>query len=131
MDDKVRDHDLHAPTVGVLLCTGRDEAVVRYALASSAASMAVATYDTLTPEQRAGLPDPAQLSAALSEVLHAADTAPTSSQAASADPEPADPEPADPESTEAESTEADPRGWAQEGLTASRSSRSPGVAISG
>ena len=108
------------------MCTGRDEAVVRYALASSAAPMAVATYDTLTPEQRAGLPDPAQLSAALSEVLHAADTAPTSSQAASADPEPADPE-----STEAESTEADPRGWAQEGLTASRSSRSPGVAISG
>lgn len=85
MDDKVRDHDLHAPTVGVLLCTGRDEAVVRYALASSAAPMAVATYDTLTPEQRAGLPDPAQLSAALSEVLHEAGTAPTSTRPTSAD----------------------------------------------
>ncbi|WP_432507473.1 PDDEXK nuclease domain-containing protein [Kineococcus arenarius] len=69
VDDTVRDTSLHAPTVGILLCTGRDEAVVRYALASAASPVAVATYETLTPEQRAGLPDPAELTAALTDVL--------------------------------------------------------------
>ena len=77
VDDRVRDQSIHAATVGILLCTGRDEAVVRYALASAASPMAVATYDTLTPEQRAGLPDPAQLTAALTDVLHAAAQTPS------------------------------------------------------
>ena len=69
VDDEVRQGDIHAPTVGILLCTGRDEAVVRYSLASAASPLAVATYDTLTPEQQAGLPDPAALTAALHDVM--------------------------------------------------------------
>jgi len=69
VDDRVRDHALHAPTVGILLCTGGEDAVVRYALSAAAAPVAVATYDSLPPEQRAGLPDPAQLTAALDDVL--------------------------------------------------------------
>lgn len=69
VDDRVRDHTVHSPTIGVLLCTGRDEQVVRYALAGASAPLAVATYETLTPEQRRGLPDLEQLTAALSEVL--------------------------------------------------------------
>ncbi|ABS04088.1 PDDEXK nuclease domain-containing protein [Kineococcus radiotolerans] len=75
VDDQVRHHDLHSPTVGILLCTGRDEAVVRYSLASAATPLAVATYDTLTPEQRAGLPGPAALTAALHDVLIRTSTA--------------------------------------------------------
>jgi len=69
VDDRVRDHALHAPTVGILLCTGGEDAVVRYALSAAAAPVAVATYDSLPADQRAGLPDPADLTAALGEVL--------------------------------------------------------------
>lgn len=69
VDDRVRDHSIHAPTVGLLLCTSRDEQVVRYALASASAPLAVATYDTLTPEQRQELPDLERLTAALTDVL--------------------------------------------------------------
>jgi len=42
VDDLLRNPEIHAPTVGILLCQGKDEAIVRYTLASSAASMAVA-----------------------------------------------------------------------------------------
>ena len=63
----------HAPTVGILLCTGRNEAIVRYALSGAGAPVAVATYDTLPPDQRAGLPDPGQLTAALTDALTTSD----------------------------------------------------------
>ncbi|PFG45095.1 putative nuclease of restriction endonuclease-like (RecB) superfamily [Georgenia soli] len=69
VDDRLRDHAIHAPTVGLLLCTSRDEQVVRYALASASAPLAVATYDTLTPEQRQDLPDLEGLTATLTDVL--------------------------------------------------------------
>lgn len=69
IDDRVRNHDVHAPTVGLLLCTGRDEQVVRYALASASAPLAVATYETLTPEQRRELPDLDSLQQALSDAI--------------------------------------------------------------
>ncbi|WP_432562996.1 PDDEXK nuclease domain-containing protein [Kineococcus sp. SYSU DK003] len=67
IDDRLRDEAIHAPTVGILLCKDRDEQVVRYALAGAPAPMAVATYtyDTLPPDQRAGLPDAATLTAAI------------------------------------------------------------------
>lgn len=42
VDDQLRDHAKHAPTVGILLCTGGDEQLVRYALGSSTTPMAVA-----------------------------------------------------------------------------------------
>ncbi|WP_425432715.1 hypothetical protein [Georgenia soli] len=41
----------------MLLCASRDEQVVRYALASASAPLAVATCDTLPPEQRQDPPD--------------------------------------------------------------------------
>lgn len=48
----------HAPTVGLLLCAGRNERVVRYALAGSTSPMAIAgyTYETLPEAERALLP---------------------------------------------------------------------------
>jgi len=69
VDDQMRDAAQHAPTVGILLCTGGDEHLVRYALGASSSPMAVAGYETLTADQRAGLPDPAQLNAVLEETL--------------------------------------------------------------
>ncbi len=68
VEDRLR-RAAHAPTVGILRCTGRNEAIVRYALSGAAAPVAVATYDTLPPDQRAGLPDPDQLTAALTDAL--------------------------------------------------------------
>jgi len=68
VDDRLRRPERHAPTVGILLCTEASrEQVVRYALASTAAPVAVAayTYDTLPPEERAALPDAATLTAAI------------------------------------------------------------------
>ena len=67
VDDRLRRPDRHAPTVGILLCKGRNDTLVRYALAGSPAPLAVAdyTYDTLPPQERGGLPTAAELTAAL------------------------------------------------------------------
>ncbi|GAB3264029.1 hypothetical protein GCM10027586_20040 [Kineococcus gypseus] len=70
VDDKLR-RAQHSPTVGILLVAGRNETLVRYALSSATAPVAVATYDTLPPEQRAGLPDPALLSMELTSEVSA------------------------------------------------------------
>jgi len=57
-----------------LLCKGRSDTLVRYALAGAPAPLAVApaplavadyTYDTLPPQERGGLPTGAELTAAL------------------------------------------------------------------
>lgn len=57
-DDKLRDPDRHDATVGILLCTARNDGVVHYALRSAAAPMAVSTftYDTLPEAERDALP---------------------------------------------------------------------------
>jgi hypothetical protein len=49
VDDLVRDQTIHAPTVGILLCTSRNEQVVRYAISGTNTPLAVAdyTYDAL------------------------------------------------------------------------------------
>jgi len=67
VDDRLRRRDRHAPTVGILLCKGRNDTLVRYALAGAPAALAVAdyTYDTLPPQERGGLPTAAELAAAL------------------------------------------------------------------
>ena len=67
VDDRLRRPDRHAPTFGILLCKGRNDIVVRYALAGSTAPLAVAdcTFDTLPPKERGGLPTAAELAAAL------------------------------------------------------------------
>lgn len=60
VDDRLR-RGPHSPTVGILLCASRNEAVVRYALANNTAPMAVASYTgrPVDPEQ-VSLPLPGQ-----------------------------------------------------------------------
>ncbi len=70
VDDKIRDPSLHAPTVGILLCASRNDAVVRYALGHSTAPMAVANYVATAAEAaQLSLPGPAELEAILSTPL--------------------------------------------------------------
>ena len=70
VDDRMREPDKHQPTIGLLLCTDRDETVVRYALGSSTAPMAVSTYtyDTLPAAERAALPSETEVVRALQSV---------------------------------------------------------------
>ncbi|WP_407671888.1 PDDEXK nuclease domain-containing protein [Oerskovia douganii] len=67
VDDRLRKPDRHSPTVGILLVAGRNEAIVRYALAGASAPLAVAnyTYDNLPPAEQAALPRADQLQAIL------------------------------------------------------------------
>jgi hypothetical protein len=67
VDDQLRDPVRHAPTIGLLLCTGKNEATVRFALASTNAPMAVADYEGLPPDARAVLPSAEELQAAIAE----------------------------------------------------------------
>uniref|UniRef100_UPI00389AE2FB PDDEXK nuclease domain-containing protein n=1 Tax=Pigmentiphaga litoralis TaxID=516702 RepID=UPI00389AE2FB len=59
----------HAPTVGILVCGSKNDQTVRYALDASAAPVVVAayTYDTLPEEERAALPSPEAITAALQQ----------------------------------------------------------------
>ncbi|MCB1258158.1 MAG: DUF1016 family protein [Microthrixaceae bacterium] len=54
----------HAPTIGILICAGRNESVVRYSLASTAAPLAVSdyTYSQLPTEALPAVPDAETLS---------------------------------------------------------------------
>jgi len=63
VDGNLRERDRHAPTIGILLCAGRNDNVVRYSLAGASAALAVAdyTYDTLPDRERELLPTAAQL----------------------------------------------------------------------
>jgi len=71
VDANLRVADRHAPTIGILLCAGRNDNVVRYALAGSTAPLAVAdyTYDALPPAARAAVPTEAELADAAGAVL--------------------------------------------------------------
>jgi predicted nuclease of restriction endonuclease-like (RecB) superfamily len=71
VDANLRVADRHAPTIGILLCAGRNDSVVRYALAGSTAPLAVAdyTYDALPPAARAAVPTEAELADAAGAVL--------------------------------------------------------------
>jgi predicted nuclease of restriction endonuclease-like (RecB) superfamily len=53
VDSEVRDPSKHAPTIGILLVTRKNEAVVRFTLANMTSALGVADYQ--------GLPDPAEL----------------------------------------------------------------------
>jgi predicted nuclease of restriction endonuclease-like (RecB) superfamily len=59
VDANLRRPDAHATTVGILLCTTRNEGVVHYALRGAGAPMAIAdyTYDTLPADERRSLPN--------------------------------------------------------------------------
>ncbi|WP_425554618.1 PDDEXK nuclease domain-containing protein [Georgenia daeguensis] len=69
VDDRVRDHAIHAPPSGCCCAPAETSRWFRYALASASAPLAVATYDTLIPKQRQDLPDLERLTAALTDVL--------------------------------------------------------------
>lgn len=64
----------HAKTVGVLLCTDRNDETVSLSLASAASPVAVALYDGLSPEEQAALPNPGELEAVIEEELQAHDS---------------------------------------------------------
>ena len=55
----------HAATVGLLLCTDKNDRIVRYSLATSNQPMAIASYDLLAPAEQAALPSEADLTRAL------------------------------------------------------------------
>ena len=71
VDDQLRRPGIHAATVGILLCAGRNERVVRYALRAAAAPMAVATYtyDKLPAEERTALPTVDDLTTMITDAL--------------------------------------------------------------
>ena len=69
VDGELRRPDIHAPTVGILLCTGKGGAAVQYALASTAAPVAVADYQGLPADARAALPSSDELQAVVDAEL--------------------------------------------------------------
>jgi hypothetical protein len=68
VDDKLRVLGTHQPTVGILLDAKKNDAVVRYALASTAQPVAVSRYE-LAGEAQAALPDEATIVEAFSREL--------------------------------------------------------------
>lgn len=72
VDERLRQPS-HAPTVGILLCTGKNEAVVRYALRGTAQPMAISTYtyESLPADERKALPDVNKLTHALGPFVDA------------------------------------------------------------
>jgi predicted nuclease of restriction endonuclease-like (RecB) superfamily len=66
VDDRLR-REAHGATVGILVCGGRNDQTVRYALSGSTAPMAVSTYtyESLPAAERAALPDATRLLDAL------------------------------------------------------------------
>ena len=69
VDDRLRKPAIHAPTIGLLLCTGKRVATVRYALAASAAPIAVAPWQGLPDDARAALPSVEELEAVVQDEL--------------------------------------------------------------
>jgi hypothetical protein len=69
VDDQYRQAAIHAPTVGILLCTGKSGPSVRYSLASSAVPLAVAEYEGLPDDARAALPSAEELQAVIEDEL--------------------------------------------------------------
>jgi predicted nuclease of restriction endonuclease-like (RecB) superfamily len=71
IDENLRDHTQHAPTIGILLCAGRNDNVVRYSLAGTTAPLAVAdyTYATLPAPVRELVPTDDELASAVGETL--------------------------------------------------------------
>lgn len=66
VEDRLR-RPAHQATVGLLLCTDKNDRVVRYALAGSSQPIAIASYDLLAPAERAALPSEAELQRALDQ----------------------------------------------------------------
>lgn len=70
VDDQYRRPEIHAPTVGILLCTGKSGPTVKYALAATSSTpLAVADYYGLPDEARATLPSADELEAVVEDEL--------------------------------------------------------------
>lgn len=71
VDDQLRREQIHAPTVGILLCASRNDSVVRYSLANTTAPMAVANFTDQPPVDPGllHLPNPDELTAILDTPL--------------------------------------------------------------
>jgi predicted nuclease of restriction endonuclease-like (RecB) superfamily len=67
VDHQLRDPERHAPTIGLLLCAGKNEATVRFALGSMSAPIGVADYEGLPADARAALPSVEELKAAMAD----------------------------------------------------------------
>jgi hypothetical protein len=67
VDDKLCRSKIHRPTVGILLCADRNNAVVRYALSQAASPMAVSGYnfDELPQDEQHSVRDAVELNRAL------------------------------------------------------------------
>lgn len=76
IDDNLRNKDIHAPTVGILLCAGRNDNVVRYSLAGTTAPLAVAdyTYETLPSPVRELVPTDDEIAAAVEATVSELDS---------------------------------------------------------
>ena len=68
VEDKLRIPSKHEPTVGILLVAGKNDAVVRYALASTTQPVTVSRYE-LAEDAQATLPDEATITRAFVEEL--------------------------------------------------------------
>lgn len=68
VDDRLRIHDKHQPTVGILLVAGKNDTVVRYALASTTQPVAVSRYE-LTEDAQKALPDEETIARAFADEL--------------------------------------------------------------
>ena len=64
VDERLR-RPQHAHTVGILLCSDKNDSVVRYALAGSQAPIAVSSYDLLPAAEKAALPSEDELTRAV------------------------------------------------------------------
>lgn len=69
VDGELRRPTIHAPTIGILLCTDKSGPTVQYSLASTAAPVAVADYQGLPAEARGALPTAAELEAVIDSEL--------------------------------------------------------------
>lgn len=69
VEDRLRDKTRHAPTIGILLCTDKNEAVVRYTLANMTAALGVADYEGLPADAKAALPSAQELGAVMQDEL--------------------------------------------------------------
>ena len=58
-----------APTIGVVLCTGKNEAIMRCTLANMTAALGVADYEGLPVDARAALPPAQELEAVVADEL--------------------------------------------------------------
>lgn len=68
VDDRLRIPEKHQPTVGILLVAGKNDTVVRYALASTAQPVAVSRHE-LNEEAQKALPDETAIARAFADEL--------------------------------------------------------------